>query len=84
MWQQNYLPVADSVLLSALLAAIPIFVLLTLIGIMRKPSWVAAVSGLATAFVVALVVYGMPFKLAISAVGYGVIQGRVQLVSEPR
>ncbi|MES2627105.1 MAG: L-lactate permease [Pseudomonadota bacterium] len=75
MWQQNYLPVADSVFLSALLAAIPIFVLLTLIGIMRKPSWVAAVSGLATAFIIALLVYGMPIKLALSAVGFGVIQG---------
>jgi L-lactate transport len=75
MWQQNYLPVADNLLLSALLAAIPVFVLLTLIGIMRKPSWVAAVSGLATAFVIAIVVYGMPADLAVSAVGYGAAQG---------
>lgn len=75
MWEQNYIPVADSVFISALVAAIPIFVLLTLIGIMRKPAWVAAVSGLATAFVIALLVYGMPIKLAVSAVTYGAAQG---------
>ncbi len=75
MWEQNYIPIADSPLLSALIAAIPIFVLLTLIGIMRKPAWVAAVSGLASAFVIALLVYGMPIKLALSAVTFGAAQG---------
>ena len=60
MWQQVYLPVANSLTLSALTAAIPIFVLLTLIGIMRRPPWVAAIAGLATSAVVAIGVYGMP------------------------
>src|SRR5690606_5555877 len=53
----------------------PIFVLLTMIGIFRKPAWVAAVSGLVTAFIVAIGIYGMPLKLAISATGYGAAQG---------
>ena len=75
MWEQNYLPIADSVFISALVAAIPIFVLLTLIGILRKPAWVAALSGLATALVVAILVYGMPVDLALSAVAYGAAQG---------
>jgi lactate permease len=75
MWEQNYLPVADSLAISALLAAIPIFVLLTLIGIMRKPSWVAALSGLVTAFIIAVAVYGMPANLAVSASFYGAAQG---------
>ncbi len=75
MWPQNYQPVADNLLLSALVAAIPIFVLLTLIGILRKPAWVAAVSGLATAIVIAILVYGMPVGLAASAVTYGAAQG---------
>lgn len=75
MWPQNYEPIADSPYLSALLAAIPIFVLLTLIGIMRKPSWVAALSGLVAAIFVALLVYGMPVGLVASTVTYGAIQG---------
>ncbi len=75
MWQQDYLPVSDSIFISALIAAIPIFVLLTLIGILRKPAWVAAVSGLAAALVLAILVYGMPVNLALSAVSYGAAQG---------
>jgi len=36
MWQQNYTPVASSLPLSALVAAIPIFALLILLGVMRQ------------------------------------------------
>ena len=44
MWQQHYTPLADSVGLSALAAAAPIFVLLFLLGVKRKPAWVAAIA----------------------------------------
>ena len=53
MWQQEYIPVAGSLVLSALAAGAPIFVLLLLLGVFRKPSWVAGLAGLATAIVVA-------------------------------
>lgn len=75
MWQQEYLPVADSLAWSALAAAIPIFVLLVLIGILRKPAWIAALSGLATAAIVAVFVYEMPTALAASSVTYGAAFG---------
>ena len=42
---------------------------------MRKPAWVAAVSGLATAFIIALLVFGMPLKLALGSLTYGVASG---------
>ena len=38
MWQQNYTPIADSIGLSTVVAAIPIFVLLFLLGVKRKPA----------------------------------------------
>jgi lactate permease len=75
MWQQIYLPVANNLALSALTAAIPILVLLLLIGVMRKPPWVAALAGLGTSIVIAISVYGMPASLAASAVGYGAAFG---------
>ena len=75
MWQQNYTPVAGSLALSALLASIPIFVLLFLIGVKRKPAWIAAVSGLAGAVFVALAIYGMPVSLMASSVGFGATFG---------
>jgi lactate permease len=75
MWQQVYLPVANSLTLSTLTAAIPIFVLLLLVGIMRKPPWVAGLAGLAASFVVAIGAYEMPVPLAVSSVGYGAAFG---------
>src|SRR5438067_437647 len=75
MWQQNYTPVANSLALSALVAAIPIFVLLLLIGIKRKPAWIAALAGLATTLVVAVAVYRMPFGLLFSSIFYGAAFG---------
>jgi L-lactate transport len=75
MWQQNYLPLADSLALSTLAAAVPILVLLVLIGVMRKPAWIAALSGLAAALVIAILVYGMPVGLATSATIYGAAFG---------
>ena len=75
MWQQNYTPLAGSLGLSALVASLPVFVLLFLIGVKRKPAWVSALSGLAAAVVVALFVYGMPVGMMASAVTYGAAFG---------
>src|ERR1043166_9248062 len=75
MWQQNYTPVADSLGLSALVAAIPIFVLLVLIGIMRKPAWIAGLAGLAAAILVAALVYGMPVGALFASVAMGAAFG---------
>ena len=75
MWQQQYMPVADSLALSAFAAAIPIFVLLLMIGVFRKPAWIAGVCGLATAGIIAIAVYGMPVGLAVSSSVYGAAFG---------
>ncbi len=75
MWQQNYTPLAGSLALSALVAAIPIFVLLYLLGIRRLPSWKAALLGLAAAIAVAVGVYGMPLPRLISSIGLGAAFG---------
>ena len=67
MWEQNYQPVAGSLGLSALVAAVPLFVLFFLLGVKRKPSWMAALVALATALVIALLVFHMPFQLALTS-----------------
>jgi lactate permease len=66
MWQHNYDPLNNAVL-STLVAALPIFVLLLLIGILRKPAWMSALAGLAAGLIVAIAAYGMPVKLALSS-----------------
>ena len=75
MWQQNSIPLRGSLGLSALVAALPIFVVLFLLGVKRTPAWVAALVGLGVAAVVALFAYGMPFGTMVAAMSYGAAFG---------
>ena len=75
MWQHNYAPLAGSLGISALVAAIPLIVLGIMLGVLRKPSWLSAMSALLSALVVSLVVYGMPLKLALLSTAYGAAYG---------
>src|SRR5437867_9066468 len=75
MWQHNYTPVGNSLVLSALVAAVPIFVLLFLIGIRRKPAWIASLAGLGATIVLALAVYRMPAGMLVSSITYGAAFG---------
>lgn len=75
MWPHNYIPLAGSLPLSTLVAAIPIFVMLFLLGIQRKPAWIAALSGLLAAVLVAIFEYGMPLRNVTGAVTYGAAYG---------
>jgi lactate permease len=75
MWPQTYTPVSDSLPLSALVAALPVFVVLVLLGVFRKPAWIAALSGLAVAAAVALGAYHMPVALIASTSLYGAAYG---------
>ena len=75
MWQQNYEPVGGSLTLSALVAAIPIVVLFVMLGVRRKPAWMAALAALAVAFVLALFAYGMPVQLALMSALTGAAYG---------
>src|SRR6516225_8516397 len=75
MWQHNYEPVAGSLLASALVATIPIVVLFVMLGVLRKPAWMSALSALGSALIVSLAVYGMPARLAVIATLYGAAYG---------
>ncbi|MEK7406170.1 MAG: lactate permease LctP family transporter [Acidobacteriota bacterium] len=75
MWTQNYTPIADSLGFSALVAALPVFVLLYLLGVKRKPAWIASLCGLAAAALVALASYRMPAGTTLSAISYGAAFG---------
>jgi lactate permease len=60
MYQQILDPIGDSYALSSIFAALPILTLFVLLGVLRVPAWIAALSSLAVAIVVAMVVYSMP------------------------
>ena len=75
MWTHNYEPLGGSLALSAPVAALPIVVLFLMLGVWRAPAWKAALSGLLTAFVIAVLVYGMPASLAVISTLYGAAYG---------
>src|SRR5690349_10870771 len=75
MWTQVYDPVAGSLGLSALVAALPVFALLLALGVLRAPAWKASLIGLGTAILLAVIVYGMPVGLMASSVVYGAAFG---------
>jgi lactate permease len=75
MWQHNYEPIGGSLSASAAVAAVPIVVLFVMLGVLRKPSWMAALSALGSALLLALFAYGMPVKLAVLSAIYGAAYG---------
>jgi lactate permease len=75
MWEHNYQPIGDSLGLSAIVAAIPIVVLFIMLGALRKPAWMSALTALGSAFVLALAVYGMPAQLAVTSTIFGAAFG---------
>jgi lactate permease len=70
-WDQTYVVFGWGLFPSALIAAIPIFVLLGLLGVLQRPAWVAGLSGLAIAVLVAMDAYHMPLAPALSAAADG-------------
>jgi lactate permease len=75
MWQHNYQPIGNNLFISALVAAIPIVVLFVMLGALRKPAWMSALTALGSAFIIALLAYGMPAQLALSSTIFGAAFG---------
>ena len=74
-WTQVYTPVAGSVALSALVAALPVVVLLGLLAFGHARAHWAALAGLAASLAVAMLVFGMPPGLAAAAALNGAAYG---------
>lgn len=74
-WPQTYLLFGHGLGVSATIAALPIFTLLFLLGVMRKPAWMTGLLGLGVTFVIATGAYRMPFLPAISAAADGAAFG---------
>jgi len=74
-WTQAYTPVAGSLGISAVVAALPVVVLLGLLAFGHVKAHWAALAGLATSLAVAILVFGMPARLASAAALYGAAYG---------
>ncbi len=69
-WSQGYDPLGNAVLSTAL-AALPILVLLGSLGVLRIKAHYAALLGLGTSLIVAVVVFRMPAAMILASAGYG-------------
>jgi lactate permease len=74
-WSQHYSPFADSIGLSALVAALPIVTLLALLAFWHVRAHLAALAGLLVAVVIAIWGYGMPAQLTLASAGFGAAFG---------
>src|SRR5713226_6893180 len=74
-FHQSYQPVLGSVLLSALVAGLPLYVLFVLLAIVRLPAWICALAAMLTAFILGWVVWGMPFGVTVGTATEGMAFG---------
>jgi lactate permease len=74
MWPQIYDPL-NSATLSTVFAALPVVVLLGSLGVFHVKAHNAALLGLATSLVVAILIFGMPASMAAATATYGAAYG---------
>jgi lactate permease len=74
IWSQNYDPTGVP-WLSTVLAALPVLVMLGGLALLHLRAHIAALAGLVTALIVAILFFEMPAGLAARAAGYGAAYG---------
>src|ERR687890_43051 len=79
-FEQVYEPVAGSLVLSTLVAALPIVVLFVLLAGFRVAAHWSSLASLALALIIAVAVYGMPVSLALNSTLAGVAFGLFPIV----
>jgi lactate permease len=73
MFHQLLTPVGDSLVLSFLVAAIPIAIVLILLGLLKQAAWKAALAGLAAGLLIAVAVWRMPASIAFDSAFNGAV-----------
>jgi lactate permease len=78
VWQQVYNPMG-SMVLSTLLAAIPVVVMLVGLGFLHMKAHLAALAGLVAAVAIAVLAFGMPAAMAGKAAWLGALTGMLPI-----
>jgi lactate permease len=71
MFHQILTPVAGNLLVSMIVAALPIATVLVALGIVRRPAWQASLAGLIVGLVIAMLFWQFPPSLAFNSVAAG-------------
>jgi L-lactate permease len=75
VFHQQYQPVLDSILLSALVAGLPLYVLFVMLAILRLPAWLCALAAMLTSALLAWSVWGMPLGITVGTATEGMAFG---------
>jgi len=75
VWSQPYYLYGRGLGVSALLAILPTLLLLYLLAVKRRASWIAALAGLAATLALAIFAYGMSVAHTVSSAAYGACFG---------
>jgi lactate permease len=73
MFHQLLTPVGNSLALSCLIAILPAFTVLLLLGVLRRAAWQSALAGLIVGLIVAVVPWQMPVGLALDSIFNGAV-----------
>jgi lactate permease len=73
MFHQLLTPIAGNLPLSFLVAAVPVAVVLLLLGVLRRPAWQASLAGVLTGLVIAVLFWKLPPGLALDSVAAGAV-----------
>src|ERR1700689_1715419 len=71
MFHQILTPVAGNLLLSVIIAGLPIATVLVALGVLRRPAWQASLAGLIVGLVIAMLFWQFPAGLAFDSVAAG-------------
>ncbi len=75
VFHQTYQPVLGSILLSAMVAGLPLYVLFVTLAIIKLPAWQCALAAMLTAFVLGWLVWGMPVGVTLGTATEGMAFG---------
>jgi lactate permease len=73
MFHQLLTPLGGSLLLSALVAILPVATVLVLLGLFKRPAWQAALAGLAVGLLIGVTAWDMPVGIAFAAALNGAV-----------
>jgi lactate permease len=73
LFHQSLTPIGGSLLLSFLVASLPIVTVLVMLGILRRPAWQASLGGLVVGLAMAILPWHMPVGLALDSVAAGIV-----------
>ncbi len=75
VFHQAYEPVGGSILLSAIVAGVPLYVLFVMLAVLRLPAWICAVTAMLTAAVLGWLVWGLPLGITVGGATEGMAFG---------